>query len=183
MSEYSIFIVLKTERLSFKEGFHLEGVTSWWQEARAVQLVSCWHGGHQFGDVADVPDMLRALCGWQINVIQRETSLWGILSSYAFKNHSCLACHIQIDVMQLPGAHDTSCKESSENVCRSLIHVWGVKCLSLWPDFSLCYINWLYNRLYHLEIEKILLNTFSVDKILEFTKTRWPDFTHRCFSL
>lgn len=134
-------------RMSFKEGFHLEGVTGWWQEARAVQLVSCWHGGHQFGDVADVPDMLRALCGWQVNVIQRETSLWGILSSHAFKNHSGLACHIQIDVMQLPGAHDSSCKESSENVCRSLFHVWGCEVFEFVTWFQLV-LHWLMIRLH-----------------------------------
>lgn len=94
---------------------YLEGVTCRWEEARAVQFPSCWRGGQQAGDVADVPDMLRALCGWQVNIIQRETSLGWTLSPHTLKNHTGLLWHKQIDVLQLPGAHDTSCADTTIN--------------------------------------------------------------------
>lgn len=100
----------------------LEGVTTRWHEAGAVRLASHWCGGHQFGDVANVPDVLWALHGRQVDVIQRKATLWRTLSSYALKNHSSLLGNVQIDVVQLPGSHGTSCNHNRR--IKSDVCIW-----------------------------------------------------------
>lgn len=86
------------------QGIDLEGVASRRQEARTVQLPSCGCGGQQVRDVANVPDVLRALARREVDVIQRKATSRRPFPTDALKHHASLACHVQSDGVQLPGA-------------------------------------------------------------------------------
>lgn len=85
------------------QGIDLEGVASGRQEARTVQLPPCRRGGQQVRDVANVPDVLRALARRQVDVIQRKAASRRPFPTHALKHHAGLARHVQSDGVQLPG--------------------------------------------------------------------------------
>lgn len=95
-------------------GIDLEGVASRRQEARTVHVSSHGCGGQQARDVANVPDVLRALDRRQVDVVQRKTASRGTVSTDALENHTSLACDVQIDHVQLPGCTRTPCGENKQ---------------------------------------------------------------------
>lgn len=76
------------------QGIDLEGVAGRRQEARTVRFPSCGGGGQQARDVANVPDVLRALDGGEVDVVQRKTTSGRTFSTDALKNHTSLLCHV-----------------------------------------------------------------------------------------
>lgn len=97
------------------QGIDLEGVACRRQEARTEDFPSCGCGGQQARDVANMPDVLRALDRGEVDVIQRKTTSRQTFSTDALKNHASLVCHVQRDRVQLPGSPSTPCRKKTIN--------------------------------------------------------------------